>query len=770
MKTIKEKPKNSKGKRRKGNSTARSQPAISPKQAAKLMKDKYVQQLDQRQTETGSAEVQAVEQVQGAESWAVDELIIYQSTRSPRQHEQRIKEKHPDSSGPAEQSPTAPAHEIKQKLVHQSSVDSPVQGTTTSRPQRRAVQLKEKPVQPKGTHQLGPSASTVPASPEKNVLIKERSVDKIKAKSEQTAVPVIKEKDVSSSGPSIVSIESIQTPNVNRQSVSPQEGPAAHSSNMRQRLREHTTQAKTKGSSSLTMHTPSSGRSTRIPGTSPVSSSAAQPMPAARQQAMKGLRQGRSVAIQGRKTVSPQADKGGIVSVRGIGQKWQPASSAEKGIAPKVRGAFYRKEPSAPKSSRIFGKKVIPRAGQTAQRTAQRRMTQRAVQQVRNTVRAPAAALKKTAAVVTRAAVGLINSLIALAGGSILLLAMVVVIVVAAIANSPFGLFFAQEPNASGTVSVSQAVGTVNIAYNNRLELLQAGDYDDITVQGQAADWPEILAVFAVKTAGTDVDGLDVATLDADRVNKLTTVFWDMTSITVTEEAIDHPAVGSTEAWSEKILHITITPKTANDMRTAYAFSEYQNSALDELLLDRAALASLAGSLTITSTDVRDVLAALPDDLEQARQDTVQTALQLVGKVNYFWGGKSRVIGWDSRWGQLKKVTAAGNSTSGTYRPFGLDCSGFVDWTFNNSLGYIIGHGGGAHAQHTYCTNISQSAAQPGDLAFYPDDSHVGIIVGRNAAGKLLVCHCSSGSNNVVVTEFSASGFTAVGRPDIFAP
>ena len=42
-------------------------------------------------------------------------------------------------------------------------------------------------------------------------------------------------------------------------------------------------------------------------------------------------------------------------------------------------------------------------------------------------------------------------------------------------------------------------------------------------------------------------------------------------------------------------------------------------------------------------------------------------------------------------------------------------------------------------------------------------------VVGRNGAGKLLVCHCSSGQNNVVVTEFAASGFTVVGRPGIYS-
>lgn len=74
----------------------------------------------------------------------------------------------------------------------------------------------------------------------------------------------------------------------------------------------------------------------------------------------------------------------------------------------------------------------------------------------------------------------------------------------------------------------------------------------------------------------------------------------------------------------------------------------------------------------------------------------------------------------------------------------------------------------GAIAQHAYCTPISQAEAQPGDLAFYLDDSHVGIVVGWSEDGKLLVCHCSSGQNNVVVTEFAASGFTDLGRPDIF--
>ena len=111
-------------------------------------------------------------------------------------------------------------------------------------------------------------------------------------------------------------------------------------------------------------------------------------------------------------------------------------------------------------------------------------------------------------------------------------------------------------------------------------------------------------------------------------------------------------------------------------------------------------------------------------------------------------------MGWDSRWGQLTKVWAAGSSTTGTFRPFGLDCSDFADWVFYNASGgsYVIGHGGGAHAQHTYCTPITWDEAQPGDLVFYSDDVHVGIVGGRDDAGKLLIIHCASSANNVVIT------------------
>ena len=187
---------------------------------------------------------------------------------------------------------------------------------------------------------------------------------------------------------------------------------------------------------------------------------------------------------------------------------------------------------------------------------------------------------------------------------------------------------------------------------------------------------------------------------------------------------------------------------------------------LEELLAQRDVLLELAGNLSAISANTSELLKNLPEDLLADRKAVIKTACSLVGKVNYFWGGKSNAIGWDSRWGQLYEVTADGSPTTGTYRPYGMDCSGYVDWVFNNALEYLIGHGGGAASQHTHCTNITWDEAQIGDLAFYSDDDHVGIVAGWDENGNILIVHCASGYNNVVIN--GKEGFISVARPNIF--
>ncbi len=411
---------------------------------------------------------------------------------------------------------------------------------------------------------------------------------------------------------------------------------------------------------------------------------------------------------------------------------------------------------------------ITRRARAAAQRKAQRVMLQDAAKNGGKTAKKLGGTAVQAVKTVGRGVASAVSSILTAGSGAVVLVLLLTVILVAAIVASPFGILFSNESREAGVVPLSAAVAQVNYDFNERLEALQtADDYDSISVDGQAADWIEVLAVFAVKVAGSDdVDAADVATMDADRIARLKAVFWDMTTIAHRVEVIHHPGSGEDDdGWTERNLYITISAKTAEEMETAYRFNRNQITALEELLEQRDLLLELIEDVYSVSGGTAALIRSLPEDLSPEREAVVRTACSLVGKVNYFWGGKSLTIGWDARWGELRQVTAAGSSTTGTYRPYGVDCSGFVDWVFYNATNgdYIIGHGGGATMQHSYCTDISWEDAQPGDLVFYPDNSHVGIVGGSDANGDLLIIHCASGHNNVVITGLA--GFTSIGRP-----
>jgi hypothetical protein len=114
-------------------------------------------------------------------------------------------------------------------------------------------------------------------------------------------------------------------------------------------------------------------------------------------------------------------------------------------------------------------------------------------------------------------------------------------------------------------------------------DLQAEGSYDSVEILGSTPNWVDVFAVFAVKTAGVE-DGVSVAVLDTERMDLLRTVFWDMTKITTAVNEVEHPANGDTAAWTETVLTITITPRTPDDMRVFYSFTDRQNDMLDELL------------------------------------------------------------------------------------------------------------------------------------------------------------------------------------------
>lgn len=413
---------------------------------------------------------------------------------------------------------------------------------------------------------------------------------------------------------------------------------------------------------------------------------------------------------------------------------------------------------------------VTARAKQRVQQQVMQETAQKTAQTSKRTVKL----FERVKKAVIRAGQAVARAAVGLLGGAGALIALILIIGgAAAVIGTPFGVFW--SGNDSDAQSVPQAVALINSEFASEISRIQTENPTDSVVIHREpvggsdlsiTNWTDIIAVFAVKTAGADADATDVVTIDEERIDLIRTVFWDMNTVSYYVQTIKR------EDSTETILHITITSKKATDMPDFYHFNKSQREALEEVLKPEYAqmLAELVGTyggeVTLDEAQIRAMLAAMPKDISERRRAVVEKAYSLLGKVNYFWGGKSSAIGWDSHWGKPTRVTAAGSRTTGTIRPYGLDCSGFVDWVFNNSLGYVIGHGGGAASQHDHCKSISWSEAQPGDLVFYPGDTHVGVFVGKDSSGDPLIIHCASSQNNVVLTGLQ--GFVSIGRPDCF--
>ena len=420
----------------------------------------------------------------------------------------------------------------------------------------------------------------------------------------------------------------------------------------------------------------------------------------------------------------------------------------------------------AQRAQKSTAKKIIEQGRKKFQREAQKKMAEHSKKVVKKT----AENAKKAAVAVGKSLRSVVETIVAVFGGIGIVAILAVIVMIGALLASPLGILFSNE-STSNSVPLSSAVSQINMELDSQLISLQSGEYTDIIVEGAPPSWTDVIAVFASHTAGAE-NSVDVAQLTPDRVSRLQSVFWQMCHITSSTETVtipdSNPDDDIDDSRTETTLTITISGKTADQMRSEYGFNDFQNETLDILLSDTAMLSSLIGNTSINQQDSIELLRSLPPDLAPERQAVVQHALSLVGKVNYFWGGKSLVLGWDSRWGQLREVTSEGSPTTGTHRLFGLDCSGFADWVFYNASGgeYILGHGGGAAAQHRYCENILWKDAQPGDLAFYPEDSHIGIVGGWDENGNILIIHCASGRNNVVITK--QAEFESVATPHFY--
>lgn len=321
-----------------------------------------------------------------------------------------------------------------------------------------------------------------------------------------------------------------------------------------------------------------------------------------------------------------------------------------------------------------------------------------------------------------------------------------------------------------GNILLSSEVRALDIMLDKQIaRKLTTPGYEEAEVIVQGED--NLCAVFMIYAMLNDMTenlpmGIEINT--EAQLEQLHQIFFDLNTVELRPADAENqaPAIVVTRAGLRDavLLYPFLTDEILQmlqwineDMRNMLEECKEQ-SVLDRL--DDDEFFEIYESLPITSGERRAVVLA---------------ALSLKGKIKYFWGGKSYGIGWDNRWGKMRTVSTKGSPSYGTYRPLGMDCSGFVVWSFINSAGdsgvlsYV---GSGSANQWKNSKEITWEEAMPGDLVFLqrpsaPGINHVGIVTGTDEDGNLLAVHCSGSANTVVVTDCDM--FRYIRRPYVFA-
>ena len=267
----------------------------------------------------------------------------------------------------------------------------------------------------------------------------------------------------------------------------------------------------------------------------------------------------------------------------------KPAKTVRTGARPIQRtGRIVIKPPVGSEAAQVAkaAAKTAPKAVQTVKAAAKA-----AVQTVQRTARATVSAAKAAIAG-TKAVIA------ALAAGGWAAVAIILVLcVVGLIASSCFGVFFSGEDSGTGQ-TMRQVVQEINADYQSQIDVTKAGStYDELEMSGSRAVWPEVLAVYAVKTTTDPDDPQEVATVDDAKKAILKDIFWQMNEISShteskTEEVITETDDGhgniveTTTTVTRTYLYITVSHKTAEEMADHFNFTADQRKQLSELLAE----------------------------------------------------------------------------------------------------------------------------------------------------------------------------------------
>lgn len=289
--------------------------------------------------------------------------------------------------------------------------------------------------------------------------------------------------------------------------------------------------------------------------------------------------------------------KKGIKTVDRGRKTIKQASATAKGTVKTASKSIKTAEKTAKASI-----KTTQQAAKAAQRTAQ--ATARAARAAAHAARAAARAAVAAAKVAAKATIAAVKAIIAAtkaliaaiaAGGWIAVLVIVIICLIGLLIGSCFGIFFSGEDSGSG-YTMQNVVQEINDDYQQQIDTTKANlSHDVLEMSGSRAVWPEVLAVYAVKTTTDPDNPQEVATMDDSKKAILTDIFWEMNQISSRTETRTETVITETDDGNGNIvetettvtqtyLYITVSHKTAEEMAAQYGFDEEQKEQLAELL------------------------------------------------------------------------------------------------------------------------------------------------------------------------------------------
>ena len=305
------------------------------------------------------------------------------------------------------------------------------------------------------------------------------------------------------------------------------------------------------------------------------------------------------------------------------------------------------------------------------------------------------------------------------AGGAAAVFVVVIICMIALVLGSAFGIFFAGESTGTG-ITVQEAIIQLNGEYQDRLEEIENNiphDRQEIVSNdgSYAIAWQDVLAVFAARTSGAE-DGASVAFIDEDNLDRLREIMWDMNEVdyradtnTSEVEIADDEGNTTTTNVTETVLTIELTHKTAEEMRTEYAFNARQNEYLT--LLSSEDTAELWGQLL--GGFVQGGGEILPPAGGWQPTGSMQWPLTITGTITSQYGYRTDPITGETSYHSGTDIAAPEGS------PILAAASGIV--TLANALdswgggyGYYvrIDHGDGLETLYAHCSAICVTAGQ----------------------------------------------------------